>query len=450
MKYCFFILLFIPLFLFSQQTRTTRILFILDASNSMNSTWDKQTRMEAAKEVLIKSIEQLRGVPNLDVALRVYGHQTPITNDTQDCQDTKLEVPFGPNNIDAIKNKVRSLQAKGATPIARSLEAAAADFPDSIAKNIIILITDGLESCDNDPCVIAKKLKEKGVKVTPFVIGLGMDLSYLEKFACIGTYSDAENKESFNKVLTNILTKVLVNTTVQINLNDHLKKPTETNVSMNLYEAGTNNLKYTFVHTINRYGNPDTLILDPSIKYDLVVHTLPKITKTNISIIKHMHNTINVDAPQGSLKFTAPNSSTQNGVLMRVMEKDKPQTINTQVFNVKDKYLIGTYDVEIFTLPRIIKRIEITQGKLSTIDVEAAGSLEFVFPKPMIAQLFIDNASGKREWVCNLDESSLKGKLLLQPGNYVLVCRDKDQKSTAYTKEKKFKIESNKIVLLNL
>jgi len=288
------------------------------------------------------------------------------------------------------------------------------------------------------------------VKVTPFVIGLGMDLSYLEKFACIGTYSDAENKESFNKVLTNILTKVLVNTTVQINLNDLLKKPTETNVSMSLYEAGTNNLKYTFVHTINRYGNPDTLILDPSIKYDLVVHTLPKITKTNISIIKHMHNTINVDAPQGSLKFTAPNSSTQNGVLMRVMEKDKPQTINTQVFNVKDKYLIGTYDVEIFTLPRIIKRIEITQGKLSTIDVEAAGSLEFVFPKPMIAQLFIDNASGKREWVCNLDESSLKGKLLLQPGNYVLVCRDKDQKSTAYTKEKKFKIESNKIVLLNL
>jgi Ca-activated chloride channel family protein len=137
MKYCFFILLFIPLFLFSQQTRTTRILFILDASNSMNSTWDKQTRMEAAKEVLIKSIEQLRGVPNLDVALRVYGHQTPITNDTQDCQDTKLEVPFGPNNIDAIKNKVRSLQAKGATPIARSLEAAAADFPDSIFLNMI-------------------------------------------------------------------------------------------------------------------------------------------------------------------------------------------------------------------------------------------------------------------------------------------------------------------------
>ena len=68
----------------------------------------------------------------------------------------------------------------------------------------------------------------------------------------------------------------------------------------------------------------------------------------------------------------------------------------------------------------------------------------------MIGQLFIDNLNGKREWLCNLDESSLKGKLLLQPGNYVLVYRDKDQKSTAYSKEKKFKMESNKIVLLNL
>ena len=125
-------------------------------------------------------MEQFKGVPNVEIALRIYGHQTPITNDTQDCNDTKLEVPFSVGNIDIIKNKIRGLIAKGATPIARSLEAAAGDFPDTTSRNVIILITDGLESCDNNPCIIAKKLREKGVKVTPFVIGLGMDLSYLE------------------------------------------------------------------------------------------------------------------------------------------------------------------------------------------------------------------------------------------------------------------------------
>ena len=93
----------------------------------MNLDWNNQTRMAAAKEVLTKSIESLRGVPNLELALRVYGHQSNVTNTFQDCQDTKLEVAFGPANIDPIKNKIKGLQAKGATPIARSLEAAAAD-----------------------------------------------------------------------------------------------------------------------------------------------------------------------------------------------------------------------------------------------------------------------------------------------------------------------------------
>ena len=190
----------------------------------MNLDWDKQTRMTAAKEILNHSIEKLRGIPDLEIALRVYGHQSAVTNMYQDCQDTRLEVPFGPANVDAIKLKVKQIQAKGATPIARSLEAAAGDFPDTLQRNFIILITDGLESCDNDPCIIAKKLKEKGVKVTPFVIGLGMDLSYLDKFNCIGTYTDAENKEAFKSALTSVISKTLLNNTVQNNLNDINKK----------------------------------------------------------------------------------------------------------------------------------------------------------------------------------------------------------------------------------
>ena len=75
----------------------------------------------------------------------------------QDCNDTKLEVPFATDNFGEVKSRIRSIYAKGTTPIARSLEAAAGDFPDRNSRNIIILITDGLEACDNDPCVIAKK-----------------------------------------------------------------------------------------------------------------------------------------------------------------------------------------------------------------------------------------------------------------------------------------------------
>jgi len=96
-----------------------------------------------------------------------------------------------------------------------------------------------------------------------------------------------------------VISKTLLNTTVQINLNDINKKPLETDVTLFLYEAGTKNLKYTFTHTLNRAGLPDTLILDPSLSYDLVVNTLPKIEKKGIVIQRHKHNTIQVDAPQG-------------------------------------------------------------------------------------------------------------------------------------------------------
>ena len=88
------------------QEKLTRILFILDASNSMNAKWDAQTRLEAAKELLAQAVDSLKGTPNLEIALRVYGHQSPITATYQDCNDTKLEIPFGADNYDKVKSRI--------------------------------------------------------------------------------------------------------------------------------------------------------------------------------------------------------------------------------------------------------------------------------------------------------------------------------------------------------
>ncbi|MEY4286854.1 MAG: hypothetical protein RL511_940 [Bacteroidota bacterium] len=416
----------------------------------MNLDWNNQTRMAAAKEVLTKSIESLRGVPDLELALRVYGHQSNVTNTYQDCQDTKLEVAFGPSNIDPIKNKIKGLQAKGATPIARSLEAAAADFPDTLARNFIILITDGLESCDNDPCIIARKLRDKGVKVTPFVIGLGMDLSYLDKFECIGAYTDAESKAAFENVLSNILSKALLNTTVQINLNTVEARPIETDVSMFLYEAGTSNLKYTYVHTLNRKGLPDTLVLDPTLKYDLRVATVPEVRKNGIQIIPHTHNTIQVPAAQGQLKITSSKSPEGTILPTRVLQNGTTQTLNVQQLSDVQKYLIGTYQLEILTLPRTYKEVQIEQSKLTSIDIPAAGQLVYQAPKGVVAQVFYERNPGQWEWVTDLKYNQASGNLKLQPGSYKLVYREKEQRSSAYSKEKKFNITSLKITNLTL
>ena len=443
------------LFLFSilnfNAQELTRILFILDASNSMNAKWTMdQTRIQAAKELLAKEIDGLVGTPNLEVALRVYGHQSPITATFQDCNDTKLEVPFAPDNYQAIKNRIKSIQAKGTTPIARSLEAAAEDFPDRESRNIIILITDGVEACDNDPCVIAQKLKDKGIKVTPFVIGLGMDLSYLDKFNCIGTYSDAETKDAFKSVLSAVVSKALVNTTAQINLNNTSGQPLETDVTMFLYEAGTKNLKYTFTHTLNRFGLPDTLVIDPKLKYDLVVNTLPKVEKNNIAIKRNIHNVIEVDAPQGFINVRFINASRLYPVKTRVMKLDSEATINVQEMSVSDKYIVGKYKLEILTLPRIYKTIEVTQSSTVNVNIDAPGKFSYKLSALISGQVFIKNEDGSFDWVCNIDPNSKSGLWELQPGSYILIYRQQQLKSAANTMQTEFRINSNKTTSINL
>lgn len=417
----------------------------------MNAKWtNDQTRIQAAKELLAQAVDSLIGTPNLEIALRVYGHQSPITATYQDCNDTKLEVPFGKDNFLKIKYRIRSIEAKGTTPIARSLEAAAEDFPDATSRNIIILITDGLEACDNDPCVIAQKLKDKGVKVTPFVIGLGMDLSYLDKFNCIGTYADAETKEDFKNVLNNVINKVLTNTTVQINLNDITKSPKETDVTMFLYEAGTKNLKYTFTHTLNRFGNPDTLMLDPKIKYDLIVNTTPKVEKLGVVIQKNIHNTIVVDAPQGFINIRFLNGAKPGLIESRIMQEGSNTTLNVQAINNSDKYIVGKYKVEILTLPRIYATVDVKQSSVSYIDIEAPGNFTYKLGNLITGQIFLKKSDGTLEWVCNIDPNAKSGQWQLQPGLYLLVCRQKNIKSTLNTIQKEFRIISNKTFSINL
>ncbi len=452
MRFCAVICcLFFLSFAKAQGQQLTRILFILDASNSMNARWDgSQTRIDAAKELLIKTVDSLNGSANLQIALRVYGHQSPITATYQDCNDTKLEVPFGPDNFTKVRNKIKTVLAKGTTPIARSLEAAAADFPDTNARNIIILITDGLEACDNDPCVIAKKLHDKGVKVTPFVIGLGLDISYLDQFKCIGSYMEAETKEAFKNVLKAVVSKAVINTTVQINLNNINKVPIETDVTMFLYKAGTKELMYTFVHTLDRQGNPDTLTMDPGFKYDLVVNTIPKVYKNNISIVKNTHNVIPVDCPQGFIRLRFTNATSPYQVISRVYRKTDQLTLNSQLVGSTDKYIVGEYQVEILTLPRIYHAVKVTQSATETIDLPAPGQLNYNAQKMVAAQIFVETESGNVEWVCNLDQVNLKGLIYLQPGNYRLVYRQKQLRSTNYTVETKFKIQSNKTTSINL
>lgn len=430
------------------QQELTRILFIFDASNSMNGKWEGATKIIRAREILNEALTDLEGTANLEIALRVYGHQSPITPTYQDCNDTKLEVPFGANNFSKIKYFINHVEPKGTTPIARSLEASADDFPDRNARNIIILITDGQEACDEFPCEVARKLKQKGINITPFVVGLGIDLKYLNDFDCIGRFYEASTFESFRKVMKSVISDALLNTTAQINLNDSNKQPTETNTTVFLYQAGTNNLKYTFMHTLNFKGKPDTITtIDPTLKYDMVVNTLPQVRVNNLAIVRNQHNILPADCPQGILVARIKGESKSNLVHVRVMQRGKTETLNVQQVDQQQRYLTGSYDLEILTLPRIYKKnVPISQSAFTYIDIAGSGEFKYKVYKPIVGQIFTQD----NEWVCDINPALLSDRFFLQPGTYKICYRLKDAVSTDYTTTKSFTIQSGDITLLNL
>lgn len=107
-----------------------------------------------------------------------------------------------------------------------------------------------------------------------------------------------------------------------------------------------------------------------------------------------------------------------------------------------EKYLIGSYNLEIFTLPRTYLNVNINEYKTTTVDIPAPGNLDLKTAKLYVGQIFVKRKIGTYEWVCNLNDNVRSQKWQLQPGDYKIVYREKGQFTSAYTNEKEFSIKT--------
>ena len=432
-----------------KEDKLTRILFVFDASNSMNAGWQSSDKISIARRLMSESLAEIKGKENLELALRVYGHTTQIA-DGQDCEDTKLEIPFAKNNEQAIIDKLKSITCRGTTPIAYSLEKAGGDFP--VAKNvrnIIILITDGIEACDGDPCAVSRALQSKNIILKPFVIGIGLDENFADTFSCIGNFYDVSNEDNFKNILDVVIAQALNNTTTQINLLDTQGKPTETNVPITFLNAFNKQPLQNILHTINSKGNPDTIILDPIVIYDMLVHTIPPIEKKSIKLIPGVHNIVTTTAAQGVLNFRQDGKMGDKTYAI-IKQKGKSEIINSQLVNTKVKYLVGIYDLEILTLPRMkMNNIELKQSLTTDIIIPESGVLNLSETSVGYGCILLKEGS-KRSNVININSELTNEQFILLPGNYVLVYRSKNSKETVYTIEKEFKITSGETINIRL
>jgi len=149
------------------------ILIILDSSYSMNDKINGERKIDIAKRVINQVLSQTPG--NVNIGLRVYGHKTGILG-LNACRASELKVPVAPNTQNIIHNILMGIRPVGMTPISYSIQQAVDyDFNGLSGKKRIILVSDGMETCDGSPCDYVLGLVKRGIQLK--VDAIGFDLS---------------------------------------------------------------------------------------------------------------------------------------------------------------------------------------------------------------------------------------------------------------------------------
>lgn len=175
-------------------------IIVLDASGSMWGQIDGTPKISIAREVLGNVLGKVPSATYL--GLMAYGHR-----EKGNCADIELLIAPAPGSAAEITGMAKDLSPKGKTPLSDAVRQAAEALKYSENKSSVILITDGLETCDADPCAMARELEATGVDFTAHVVGFGLSAEEGRQVACIaeetgGKYIPADNADALVEALS--------------------------------------------------------------------------------------------------------------------------------------------------------------------------------------------------------------------------------------------------------
>ncbi len=185
-----------------------RAVIIFDASGSMWGQINGVTKIEIARDALKNVVKEWNS--DVELGLTVYGHRSK-----GDCNDIETVIPVGKIDKNRVVSTVMDIKPKGKTPISRSLKKVADEIKYTEEKATIILISDGKETCDPNPCAVAKELEQNGIDFVVHVIGFDVDKKTAQELGCIaaatgGEYFPAKNATALNNAMKTIAKKVEV------------------------------------------------------------------------------------------------------------------------------------------------------------------------------------------------------------------------------------------------
>ena len=181
--------------------RGAAIELILDTSGSMLQPLGDQLRIDVAKAALTELVTTT--IPaDTPLALRVFGDQP-------DSCETTLATPLQPLDPAAMAAQIAALPAINLvkTPIGAALEQVATDLADAGEPRIIVLVTDGEETCGGDPAAAIAALAAQGFEVRVNIVGFALDDEALktqfQEWARLGngSYFDALDAEALSAAI---------------------------------------------------------------------------------------------------------------------------------------------------------------------------------------------------------------------------------------------------------
>jgi len=184
------------------------VIMVLDGSGSMWGQIDGKTKIEIARDVIGGMVEDWDA--NTNLGLVAYGHRNE-----GDCSDIETLIAVAPVNASVFMTAVNGINPKGKTPITAAVRKAAEALRYQDEKATVILVSDGLETCNADPCALATDLENGGVDFTTHVIGFDISQDESAQLACLaentgGKFLRASNATELTAALKSTVKEVAV------------------------------------------------------------------------------------------------------------------------------------------------------------------------------------------------------------------------------------------------
>jgi hypothetical protein len=184
---------------------TGAVELILDASGSMLQRMEGRRRIDIAHDALTRLVQNTlpEGTP---FAFRAFGLEKNACH-------SELLVPLAPLNRKAATQAIESVPAinLAKTAIADSLRAAANDLAEAAPPRVVVLVTDGEETCEGDPEAAITELRAQGLDARVNIVGFAIDDAALAKtFASWaetggGAYFNANSAEALERSIADAL-----------------------------------------------------------------------------------------------------------------------------------------------------------------------------------------------------------------------------------------------------